>query len=289
MHRTTTTLLIAGLFLIAVAARCSPARYTYYPLDMFIETSDFVEVGKIVSEDKRIGEGGREWAVYTIQVRETLKGKRRETTKISYTTPGQGAPLSYQVGQDGIWVLMEVSKTGALWANHPQYYYPLEKRAEIEAALKRIKTRRFGTPVRGLQTFIQVQKEKYAAGEPLLLFVGLRNASARPLTVCVHRGSVSIRARIINSSGKTTEVDLDRSTPKQPSGSPPLQKDQFVTFSPGVVLRRLGNFGEVALPRQPPGAYQVVFTYRNGQDGKTYGLKNVWTGAVTATTRVTIE
>jgi hypothetical protein len=159
-----------------------------------------------------------------------------------------------------------------------------EKKAEPEA----------GQPVHGLLASAEAVEEKPEKGPPYFeVRFRLKNVSDKPITICDYVGNQPLKVQWIGPDGKTHKSDhygwLRYADIRGPT------EKAFVTIPAGGV-RRIGPEGEDSgiifqpTPEKPqrfgnvtrPGKQRVTVSYVNTEEGKEFGLQNVWTGTVTA-------
>jgi hypothetical protein len=229
-------------------------------LDVRVDEADVILAGKIVSREA--GNSGTD--VATLQVQEVLKGQAKEES-IAFTL--QSLALGCNKGEEGIWFFRRAGEA-LQWADYGRE--PLDKKNEIRAALTRQKERTWGKPVKGLKVFAQAMTPKVRVGEPIVITYGLQNESDQSLIVCVHAPQ-----RPIVVEGGSGELYTFKGKP------PALGSGDFMTISPGAVVRRLPptGTGRVKLEgKSEPGTYEFTVVFRNKQEGKKFKLAGVWTG-----------
>ena len=305
MRRTSLAVVLAVLFIPAASVL---ACWAYTPIEHRLLDADMVVVGKIVSVKDGPRVGKRAHALGRIAISEVLKGdKAVKEVGLLWPAPPKtvrkvgpgGKPvlqiasamstdIRFKQGQDGVWLLRRDKKHDAYWATYPGDCQPKAKRAEVAGKLERLTNLPWGEAVNGLQVAAVTipakgptrgtiaPKGKTTSG--LLLQVYLRNASAKPLYVNTHMGSMPVRAEAAAANGGKTELALfPRMKPT------PARKPAFMALKPGQIIPMFRYADGQPVPALPTaGAHQLTVTYRNREDGKQHKLGNVWTGEIAA-------
>jgi len=147
-----------------------------------------------------------------------------------------------------------------------------------------------GKPVKGIVALARLVEKPAKGSTSFEVRLSLKNVSTKPITVCAWVGYQPLKVRWLGPDGKMRKskhydwlafVDL--------AG---LSKDNgFVTIPPGGVRfitpeilfhppteKPVPGFGNAA----QVGKHRVTVTFTNNEDGKQFGLQNVWTGTVIA-------
>ncbi len=150
-----------------------------------------------------------------------------------------------------------------------------------------------GTEVEGLMASGQVKKHK-PQNEPPYVEVEfqLKNVSDKPITICYHISTNPVFAKWIGPDGKVLQLrkypNLGFLTLRA------LSKKNFITIPPGGVqtLCPAGLNGKMIFQSDAEpdrlghvvacGKHRLSISYSNSEDGKRFGVENVWTGTVTA-------
>jgi RNA polymerase sigma factor (sigma-70 family) len=147
-----------------------------------------------------------------------------------------------------------------------------------------------GKPVKGIVALARLVEKPAKGSTSFEVRLSLKNVSTKPITVCAWVGYQPLKVRWLGPDGKMRKskhydwlafVDLAA-----------LSKDNgFVTIPPGGVRfitpeilfhppteKPVPGFGNAA----QVGKHRVTVTFTNNEDGKQFGLQNVWTGTVIA-------
>jgi RNA polymerase sigma factor (sigma-70 family) len=175
-----------------------------------------------------------------------------------------------------------------------------------------------GKPVNGLVAVAEVvERPAKAPGAKgltaFVLRVRLKNVSDKPITVCNFAGDSPLGVRWTGPDGKAQKSNHYNGYNGVAHADVALNKDRFVVISAGgahpiepeVVFYPPATHEEAlkelmrthgprpaptkdefleAVGHNParPGKHRLVVSFTNKQDGKRFGLENVWTGTVTA-------
>jgi hypothetical protein len=110
----------------------------------------------------------------------------------------------------------------------------------------------------------------------------LQNVSNKPLAICTWLGQRSIEVKWVGPNGKLQEshhYDWLKAVRLRN-----ITADDFVTLKPGesIIVGPKGKDSNLKLEGAATGVHRVTVSYENIQDGKGQGVRNVWTGKVTA-------
>src|SRR5262249_19578441 len=110
----------------------------------------------------------------------------------------------------------------------------------------------------------------------------LKNVTDKPIVICDYVGNRPLGVDWTGPDGKKREsphYDWLKAVRLRP-----LSKENFVTIPPGgVVAVGLEIKGPgIAFPMAGSGKHKLTVRYTNKEDGKAFGLKDVWTGTVAA-------
>lgn len=118
----------------------------------------------------------------------------------------------------------------------------------------------------------------------------LKNVSDKPVTICDYAGNRPLAIAWTGPDGTTPKSNHYAWVAK--GFLPELMKNNFLTLPPGGVrfIGPRGQYSGVWFQGQPSpqvnqahaGQHRVAARYANKDDGAKFGLKDVWTGTVTA-------
>jgi len=262
------------------------ASWADVPLDQVIEDSDIVVVGEITRLGKPAQINKRQFAIGVITVQATLKGTAVKEVPLAW--PDRGADgiamstdLSYRKGQSGVWLLSKDKAQDYYWATYPKDYQPLAKRKEIESLIQGLSKRTFSPPVNGLAAFSSVTNlgpDGTVKGNAVGFSLILKNTTEKPLRVCTYAGDRPVRAAAKGPDGNT-EIDFYDWLAR--ARLAPCQARNFEVIQPGQT-KRIGNYGVSYARNLKPGSYEFAISFAAKRDGTKLGLKDVWTGSVSA-------
>ncbi len=182
--------------------------------------------------------------------------------------------IRYRKGQRGVWILEKDKAENVYWATYPKDYQQASKLAEIEGILKQISQRKWGQKVKGLAAFAGSMQ---ATGMVSVQF-GVKNTTARPFRICTYPGDRPVRAKVNGAAG---EVKVDFYKWLERARLAPCRAQNFETVQPGKT-KRFDQYGQLALKGLKPGKYTVTVSFVAKRDGTKLGVKNVWSGTVSA-------
>jgi hypothetical protein len=304
------------LFLTTFAlATPACASWAEVPLEVLVDEADLIVVGKVT----KIQDGGfftlgplksdhiGKMDVAVVEVSAILKalpqvGKPKE---LHIGQPGMGfvtsATVLFRPGQQGIWLLTKdpgpnkvFSMKGELllpdpernvyWAKHPSQFQDAKKQKEIVDLLAAREKLTGGKAVNGLVA----RTELMESPAHFQIRFSLKNVSDKTITICDYIGNRPLAVEWTGPEGKTLKskhYDWLASADIVALGN-----SNFVAIPPGGI-----RFMEHKIVFQPPtdkpgrlinlaqaGKHKVSVSYNNKEDGKKFGLENVWTGTVTA-------
>jgi archaellum component FlaG (FlaF/FlaG flagellin family) len=141
-----------------------------------------------------------------------------------------------------------------------------------------------GKAVGGLEARAEVRQQ----GKEYTIVFTLKNVSDKPLVVYDWVGDQPLKVQWIGPDGKQRDSHAYKWLEAVRLASPTKDtiKNHTVTLAPGEVLV-LGPHGRndkqgIRLTNPEAGEHRVSVTYVNAEDGKKFGLNDVWVGKVTA-------
>jgi hypothetical protein len=310
------------LSLLVLALMTTPimASWAQVPLPILVDQADLIVIGKVIKvQDGGFGTLGPGKAdhivkhdVAVIEVSAVLKGSPLlgKAKEVQLGQPAKGfinsATVLFSPGQQGIWLLTKdpgpnpivTLKDGILvpdpdrkvfWARHPSQFQDAKKQKEIADLIVAREKVDAGKAVKGLVA----RAEVIEGPEAVQVRFSLKNVSEKPITVCNYVGNQPLKVKWTGPNGKvllSKHYDWLRA-----ADIPGIAKSNFVAIQPGGALligprgpgstfmfhpstMKAINFANVA----PAGKNTVTISYTNNDDGKKFGLENVWTGTVTA-------
>jgi hypothetical protein len=208
--------------------------------------------------------------------------------------------LRLSPGQERIWLLDKDVKEDCYWVKEPEQVQPAkQKDARVKVVGERARLPG-GKAVEGLVARAELQEWPYSIGGrrighndyyTYMVRFSLKNVSHKPIRLCDYSGSRPLHVDWTGPDGKLTSRHyawLDQADLK------PLDEESFVTLLPGGVwfIDKYGLFSASCVSFSatqqrgailaPLGKHRVTVSYVNEEDGKRFGLKDVWTGTVTA-------
>lgn len=262
------------------------ASWADVPLDQVIEESDTVVVGEITRLGKPVKVNKRPFAVGVISVQATLKGTAVKEVSLAWPDRGAGGiamstDLSYRKGQKGVWLLSKDKAQDFYWATYPKDYQRLEKRKEIEALIAGLSNRSFSPAVNGLAAFSAVANlgpDGTVKGNAVGLSLILKNTTEEPIRFCTYVGDRPVRAAAKGPDGDT-KIDFYEWLARARLAG--CRANNFEVIQPGQT-KRIGSYGVSYARNLQPGSYEFVVSFAAKRDGAKLGLKEVWTGTVSA-------
>lgn len=309
------------LLFLATFALATPAfaDWAEVPPEVLVDEADLIVVGKVATIQVEpfftIGPRKSDHAVYhdvaVVEVASVLKasphvGKPKE---VQIGQPGKkivtSADIRFRPGQQGIWLLTQDpgrnvywGKQGVwlkdpdrhvYWAKHPGQFQSEKEAKKITDLVEARSKVPGGKPTNGVVARAEILE---TPGSFQVRF-SLKNVSNKPITFCDHVGNRPLQVNWIGPDGQALKSKhYDWLKAADIAG---LAESNFVTIPPGGIrfvgsresyaacnfLRpsdKATNFDNVA----QTGQHKVTVSYHSKEDGKTFGLEDVWTGTVTA-------
>ncbi|MBM4043189.1 MAG: hypothetical protein FJ290_32275 [Planctomycetes bacterium] len=250
------------------------ASWAYVPPEILMADADAVVVGKMTQVDKAAGTG-------VVAVSEVLKGpKELKEAKVKFSPMPAGglvhsAMISFNDGQEGIWILKSKDASGAYPLNYPLLRQDKSKLDAVKAQLAALESRKWSEPVNSLAASCLVSLTP--GGDTATGFVSVKNVGDRPVRVNTYVGARTLAVTVVAPDGTGAQLDLyswlERARLRAPQAS------DYPELAPGAA-RNVGP-QHFSIPLGKKGEYRVKVTLSNADDAKTLGLKGVWTGKIT--------
>lgn len=286
--------ILASLLVLPILgwlAAPAAASWAAVPIEVLVDQASLIVQGKVVRIDKGFERNGRLYELAVVEVSGTLKGEKLTHVKIAQPAAGglaTSVDIRFKPDQTGIWLLKKESdKDLHHWVTHPSQHQPV---AEKDALVKLVEQRSklsAGKEVKGLVA----RGELIRLDNYYELRFSLKNVSDKPIAICEYVGNKPLEVEWLGPDGKPRTSHhydwLALARIKQVDAS------NFVSLLPGEV--RFLNAGQggilFLLPVAKPtpaqnaleaGNHKITIRYSNKDDGKSFSLKNVWTGTVSA-------
>lgn len=281
--------LIAGLLLSAAPAQ---ALVVAVPLTTLIDSAEVIAVGKVVRiEENAFARFQRSYDAAVVQIETVLKGPKLKEAKIGQPARGGIAISSdrrYQVGQEAVWILSRAQglPEGVYEVGHPFAMQPLKEKEKVAKLVEEREKLPGGKPANGLVARAEIEMR----GNVPSIKVSVKNVSDKAILISTYLGNRTLQLDWTGPDGKKREKDLYEFL--QRVKLRPMNETDFATVPPGGVAQ-VGPGGAgaaIVLENAEPGEHKIKLTYTNKEDGKQFGLKNVWTGtAITNELTVTVK
>lgn len=282
---------------LAIAALASPAALASWaavPLEVVVDQADLIVAGKVTKiQDGGFAIGIRKHDVAVLEVSRVLKGPAGTPKVVHIAQPGMGivssADIRFSPGQRGIWLLTRDPERNVCWARHPSQVQDDKEEKKLTALVDAREKVAGGPAVKGLVARAELVERP---GTFEVRF-SLKNVTDKPITVCDYVGNQPLQVQWLGPDGKMHKSNhyawlafADISA---------LMKGNFPSIPPGGV-RFIGSQGMATgivflAPTEKParsfnqaqvGKHRVTVSFATKQDGKEFGVENVWTGTVTA-------
>lgn len=301
---------------LAILALAAPVRAdrVEVPLDVLVDEADLIVVGKVT----KVQDGGFftlgpnksdhlvKQDVAVVEISAILKASPHlgtpKVVHIGQTAMGKiaSADIHFRAGQEGIWLLNKdpgtnkvVAMKGDLlvpdpernvyWAKHPGQFHSEKEQKKLTALIEARAKAEGGKVVNGLVARAELVE---TPGNFQVRF-SLKNVTEKSITVCDYVGNQPLQVKWIGPDGmmlKSKHYNWLRA-----ARIAALAERNFVVIQPGGVrfmgeinfrspAEKVTNFDNVA----QAGKHQVTVGFANNEQGKQFGLENVWTGTVTA-------
>lgn len=289
--------LILCMFLVSV----SPVRALWapVPLEILVDEADLIVTGKVAKIQNGFVLDGRNYDVAVLEVTKTLKalpaaGKPKQV-HIAQPAPGGLAvstDIQFQAGQEGVWLLRKDSDRDVFWARHPFQFQEAAKQKELTELVAQREKVTGGMVVNGLSARAElVEHQRPKGGSSFEVRFSLQNVGVKPITVCDYAGLKPVQVQWTGPKGEMLKshhydwLELARLRG--------LEKTNFTTIPSGGIRYFGPHGGGTGVYFQPPppqpranviepGQHRVTIGYASTENGKQFGLENVFTGTVTA-------
>jgi hypothetical protein len=180
-------------------------------------------------------------------------------------------------------LLLPEPERNVYWAKHPGQFVAEKEAKKIADFVEARSKLPGGKPVNGLVARAELSE---APGSFQVRF-SLKNTTEKPITVCDYVGNRPLQVQWTGPDGKSLE-SKHYEWLKAARIAALAQKDFFVIQPGGVRFMgeikflspadKATNFDNVA----QVGKHQITVGFATKENGKQFGLENVWTGTVTA-------
>jgi hypothetical protein len=295
------------LLISALVARPAPAIWALVPLEILVDEADLIVEGT-VTEVKAPGFDApdpRPQELAVIKIDSVLKALPHVASKgtgkpkeIGILQPAAGGgvivstDLRFTVGQKAIWLVKKDPALDAYRVSHPSQIQPATEKKKLTELVKARAKLPAGKAVAGLVARAEVIEHKAAGTAPRSWEVrfSLKNVSDKPITVFDFVGARPLVVDWTGPDGEKRESQhyewLKAARLRAPD------KNNFTTIPAGGVHfigpggREQGlSFSTAEVPNGnlvTPGKHKIVVSYHSEDDGKRFGIKDGWTGTVTA-------
>ncbi len=290
------------------------ADWAEVPLEVLVDEADLIVVGKVT----KVQDGGFftlgpnksdhivKQDVAVVEISAILKASpafgKPKVVHIGQKAMGKltSADIRFVPGQQGIWLLSKdpgqnkvvVMKGDMLvpdpernvyWAKHPSQFQKETEQQKLTALIEARAKIQGGKSVNG----VVARAELLESPGRFQVRFSLKNVSDKPITVCDYVGNRPLQVNWIGSDGKllmSKHYEWLKAARIAALGG----KD-FVVIQPGGV-RFMGEI-KFHLPTDKAtnldnvaqvGQHKVTVSFVNKENGKQFGLENVWTGTVSA-------
>ena len=280
------------LAIFAVATPVLATSWAAIPLEVLVDEADLIVIGKVA----KIQDGGftafnRKYDVAVVEVAGVLKSLSGKPTEVHVAQPAgkqTRTDFYFQPGQQGIWLLAKDPERNVYWTNHPSQFQQEKEKEKLTTVVEARAKVWAGKPVNGLAAWAGV----FDSSGNFQVRFGLKNVTDKPIVVCDFLGNKPLEVQWTGPDGK----NLKSQHYDWLNAVPTVElKSDFVTIPPGGV-RFIGPRGKLTgilflssslrpVPFKdvaPIGKNRVTVRYTNNDNGKKFGLENVWTGTVTA-------
>ena len=278
--------LIVAMFAVAAPAH---ADWAAVPLDVLVDEADVMVVGKVAKiQDGGFAIGSRKYDVAVVAVSDVLKSASGKPKEIHIAQPGMGmvtsADIRFSAGQQGIWLLTKDPERDVYWAKHPGQFQVEKEQKELMTLLEARSKVAGGTPTKGLVA----RAELIESPAHFQVRFSLKNVTEKPITFCEYVGHQPVQVKWIGPDGFV--YSSKHYNWLKAARIAALDKRNFVVIQSGGVhfinhpvkfvtdAAKAGLSDNVALI----GENKITVSYTSNEEGKPFGLENVWTGTVTA-------
>lgn len=269
-------LLVAAMAIAGISSAIpASASWAYIPPVVLIAEADAVIVGKMTQVDRAAGTG-------VLVVEKVLLGPaelKEAKVKFSPMPPGgliHDAMVSYDDGQEGIWILRNKDKAGVYPMDYPMLHMGKAQLAEVERLVKIVQESKWSEPVEGLAATCIVAPA--ARRSPHTAYVFVKNTTDKPIRLNHHIGAKLIEAVVVAPDGKAATLDLYGYLARGRVADP-KPADYRELPAGGVVIVGPREGFRMPLTDQP-GEHKLRVTYANTDDGSGAEIKDVWTGKI---------
>jgi hypothetical protein len=276
------------LGLVAVAIPPAQALVAAVPLETLVDEADTIVIGKVTRIEgavvtRQFGGAERVFDAAVVEVEAVLKGaaKPREVRLLQPARGGLAisSDRRFAVGHEAVWILSREPEAGYHGVRHPFAVQPIARKAELTKLVQDRENLPGGKAVAGLV----VRAEVVTRGPQQSIRLSVKNVSDRPIVLCNYAGNRVVEMDWIGQDGQRRTQDLYEFLKR--ARLRPLSEQDFQTLQPGAVAQvgPGGRFGGgIVLEKPGPGEHRVTLRYVNKEDGKQFGLKDVWTGTAVA-------
>jgi hypothetical protein len=285
-------------------ARPAAAIWVAVPLEVLVDEAHLIVEGT-VTEVKAPGfdvPDMRPQELAVVKIDSVLKAlphvapKGGKPAEIGILQPARGGlavstDLRFAVGQKAIWLVKKDPALGAYRVSHPSQIQPAPEKKKLTELVKARAKLAGGKAVGGLVARAEVIEHKGGAGPSWEVRFSLKNASDKPIAVFDFVGARPLVVDWTGPEGEKRE-SLHYEWLKAARLRAPDKTNFTILPAGGVHFLGAGGgggqgllFSTVAGPNGnlvTPGKHTIAVSYRSEEDGKRFGIKDGWTGTVTA-------
>lgn len=290
-----TFFLRAALPVLLACVWTASAMWAYITPDVRLMEAELVVIGTIDRLAVPIIENGRIQDIGMIKIERVLKGDPKlKEAPLAWPRPNEGpfriadGPISFRVGQKGLWILRRDEARPVFKADYPGDYKQADQADAVSAQLKALEKLPWSAAKDGLQAAVLVEqrdmrnaqvqiagKKVVALSQPHVSLL-LRNDTDKPIYVVDHFADQPVQMTYQGPNNQAIEVKLYGDGP---ANSPAPQHHNYKPIPPRGVRTMGYGFGLPVITLA--GEYKLTLDYKNKRDGQALGLKPVWQGQIT--------
>ena len=285
--------------ILFACAGTASAMWAYIPPEVRLMEAELVVIGTIDRLAAPINENGRIQEIGMIKIERVLKGDAKlKEAPLAWPRPNEGpfriadGPISFRVGQKGIWILRRDDARPVFKADYPGDHKQADQADAVAAQLKALEKIQWSAAKDGLQAAVlvdqrdmrnaqvQIQGKKVVALSQPHVSLLLRNDTDKPFYVVDHFADQPVTMTYQGPNNQAIEVKLYGDGPANP---PAPQLHSYKLIPPRSVRTMGYGFGLPIITLA--GEYKLTLDYKNKRDGQALGLKSVWQGQITTPLR----
>lgn len=286
---------LLSVALVALSVSSALALWAPVPFAILVDEADLIVVGKVAKiQDGGFALGKRNYDVAVVEVSAVLKSLAGKPKEVHIGQPAEGGGIAvstdirFRAGQQGIWLLTKDPDKNVYWARHPFQFQEEKEQKQLVTLIDSRAKAPAGKAVNGLVARAELLEHGQAKGPPFYeVRFSLKNVSEKPITICDFAVSRPLQVTWTGPDGKSLDSNHYKWLEVVRLG---LAKENFVTIPAGGV-RFLGprtrEYGVMFQAKAPAhmnnaeaGQHKVTVSFVSDQDGREFGVENVWKGTV---------